>query len=561
MFNNILLIFNKKIKKDAIVIIFLLFLASLMEGISLGATLPILKYIFSSDIQSENFKFLNEIIKFIDIKYLLLVYFAIFILKNFINIFISWKQASFVAELKFYLSKKFILGYLGLEYQDYKKKNSADLIRNITSEIGNFSGAIQNIIGLILEFLTLVIIISILFFYNKFITLIVFVSFFSFSLLYLIFFKKFLKKIGSLTVHYSAEVIKDIQNCFLNFKIIKLLANPNIFADNFLLKNNKLINSLKLLAFIQSLTKQWLEIFIISIFTLIFFLMSNDYYQIDILALTLFFIAALKIMPSINRIINYLQKLKFLNATIKAIFKECYLFDKNNYNLNKNLEEISLSLNFNDDLIIKNLDFSYNKDRKIIEKLNLTIKNSSLLCIVGKSGSGKTTLVELICGLIDPINGEISLGKKNIFQNRKIWQREIAYVPQKTHLIEDTIEKNILFTSNEKNFDINKFNSILDMCSLKDFVDSLENGAKTILNEQAMNISGGQAQRIGIARALYQNSKILIFDEAFNALDQYLAKTIISNIKKNFYNKKIIIISHEKSIKEVADQILNLDEL
>ena len=151
-------------------------------------------------------------------------------------------------------------------------------------------------------------------------------------------------------------------------------------------------------------------------------------------------------MPSINRIINYLQKIKFLNATIKAILKECYIFDKNNYNLNKNLEEISDSLNFNDDLIIKNLYFSYNKDRKIIEKLNLTIKNSSLLCIVGKSGSGKTTLVELICGLIDPINGEISLGKKNIFKNRKIWQREIAYVPQKTHLIEGTIEKNILFS-------------------------------------------------------------------------------------------------------------------
>ena len=153
------------------------------------------------------------------------------------------------------------------------------------------------------------------------------------------------------------------------------------------------------------------------------------------------------------------------------------------------------------------------------------------------------------------------LVKKNIFKNRKIWQREIAYVPQKTHLIEGTIEKNILFTSNEKNFDINKFNSILDICSLKDFVDSLENGPKTILNEQAMNISGGQAQRIGIARALYQNSKILIFDEAFNALDQYLSKTIISNIKNNFYNKKIIVISHENSIKEVADQILNLDEL
>ena len=180
--------------------------------------------------------------------------------------------------------------------------------------------------------------------------------------------------------------------------------------------------------------------------------------------------------------------------------------------------------------------------------------------ISGSSGVGKSTLVELICGLIKPKTGDIYLGDKNIYNGLNNWQQNIAYVPQKTSLIQDSIENNIAFSTIKKKIIPNKekIKFLVELVELEKFVKSLDKKDQTAIGENFVNISGGQAQRLGIARALYQNPEIIIFDESFNSINREISVRILSNIKKNFKNIKIILISHDLYFKNLVNKIIEL---
>ena len=200
-----------------------------------------------------------------------------------------------------------------------------------------------------------------------------------------------------------------------------------------------------------------------------------------------------------------------------------------------------------------NLLGSPNSAEKTLNKLNLTIKKNSLVGIYGSSGSGKTTLISLIMGLLNPDRGNILVDKIDIKSKIKSWQNIIAYVPQKIFLVDDTIENNIA---------LGEENDIIDRKKLKisakksglDLDTMFYKGGKTMVGESGVRLSSGQIQRIGIARALYKNSEILILDEFTSSLDkkneQKIMKTII-DLKKTH---TIIMISHNSELVQLCDK-------
>ena len=218
------------------------------------------------------------------------------------------------------------------------------------------------------------------------------------------------------------------------------------FTMSFIYKNLKSINALKMLSFIQSLTRVWLEtlLIILFVFLIYFFQKGGDSFDLNITKISFFFVASIKIIPSINKIINFLQKLKYSNATIDIILTEINKFEKS-INLKENIKNYNYKYNFNKNLKIENLYFSYD-DKKILSNFNLEVKNSELILITGRSGVGKSTLIELICGLITPERGSILLGSESVFDDLINWRKKIGYVPQKVFLIQDTIFKNIAFS-------------------------------------------------------------------------------------------------------------------
>jgi len=214
---------------------------------------------------------------------------------------------------------------------------------------------------------------------------------------------------------------------------------------------------------------------------------------------------------------------------------------------------------FKSKIKIKNLKYKYSeKLNYILNNINLNISKGEFIGIIGSSGSGKSTLVDLLMGLLTPSSGEICIDNININDDKSSWQRKIGYVPQNIFLIDDSIKNNIAFGIEGDKIDELKLNKAIEESQLKAFINSLEIGFETKVGERGAQISGGQLQRIGIARALYNDPEILILDESTASLDTLTENGIMDSINKLKGEKTIIMISHRFSSLKDCDKIYEI---
>ena len=213
----------------------------------------------------------------------------------------------------------------------------------------------------------------------------------------------------------------------------------------------------------------------------------------------------------------------------------------------------------NKDITFKNVDFKYDQTGiEIFKSFNLKIKSGKVLGVVGKVGSGKTSLVDLISRIYDPQKGDILIGNKNLKSIEISELRSlISYVPQDNFLFSESIQKNIEFGNPNSSLE-----EIIDAAKLAQIdleIRKFENGYATILGERGVTLSGGQAQRISIARSFIKDSEIYLFDDCFSSLDSDTEDRILRNLKNNFQKKTLVIISHRVSCVKHADNIIVLD--
>ena len=267
----------------------------------------------------------------------------------------------------------------------------------------------------------------------------------------------------------------------------------------------------------------------------------------------------MRFIPSASRIIGSLQLFRFASPTIDLILKENLLTKNLTDKIIKDKTNIG-DHSFSSSINLKNLSFKFeNKNEFILKDINLEIKKNEIIGIYGVSGSGKSTIVDLISGLLSSTSGRITMDNEAIKKNIFSWRAKFGYVTQNTYLLDDTIKNNIVF-GDTSNFDDSRFKNAIDLSQLSKFVNELPDNVETIVGERGVMLSGGQIQRIGIARAIYHQSDILIFDESTSALDFTTEQKIMDEII-NLKNKKtIIIISHKISILKICDKIYELKD-
>jgi len=211
------------------------------------------------------------------------------------------------------------------------------------------------------------------------------------------------------------------------------------------------------------------------------------------------------------------------------------------------------------DIVFKNVSFEYDQTGiKIFNSFNLKIEEGKTLGIVGKVGSGKTSILDLICRIYDPSSGDIFIGDKNLKSlELNELRKNISYVTQNNFLFSESIQKNIEFGNPNATKDEVKHAAIL--AEIDSEILKFKKGYETILGERGVTLSGGQAQRLSIARSFIKDSEIFLFDDCFSSLDSDTEDRIIKNLNNNFKDKTLLIVSHRVSCVKNADKIIVLE--
>lgn len=222
--------------------------------------------------------------------------------------------------------------------------------------------------------------------------------------------------------------------------------------------------------------------------------------------------------------------------------------------------DLTISKNDSKSIVFKNVSFKYDQTGiEIFKSFDIKIEEGKTFGIVGKIGSGKTSILDLICRIYDPSSGDIFIGDKNLKSLKLSELRNlISYVPQNNFLFSESIQKNIEFGNPEATEEQVKKAAVLS--EIDSEILKFDKGYETILGERGVTLSGGQVQRLSIARSFVKDSEIYLFDDCFSSLDSDTEDRIITNLKNTFKNKTLLIVSHRVSCVKHADNIIVLEK-
>ena len=226
------------------------------------------------------------------------------------------------------------------------------------------------------------------------------------------------------------------------------------------------------------------------------------------------------------------------------------------------LKSAPAQLPFKNSICFDSVRFRYsNESPWVLDGINLTIPKGARVGFVGSTGSGKSTTLDILMGLLKPTEGQILVDDKPIKGNRlRAFQQNIAHVPQNIYLADTTLAENIAFGVPLDIIDLNRVRNAARQAQIADFIESNPSGYQAYVGEQGIRLSGGQLQRIGIARALYKQANVLIFDEATSALDNNTEKSVMDAIKGLNNDLTILLIAHRLTTVRNCDTIIELEK-
>jgi ATP-binding cassette, subfamily B, bacterial PglK len=563
--SKIFSLLKKKEKIYIFIFSFLSILSSFLEMLGVAAVIPIVKIIIGDRNFDEMF-FLKDILNFFNFNldqtsllfFVMFLILSLFILKGTI-IFL---KEMFVEIFLRNLHKKFCsiiyTSYINTDYQKSVDFKLSEKIRNI-----GFVGYIVSIIkstAVIIGDVTLLIFLTLFLLKIDFIiTSFALTLIFIISVFIIFFTRKKLISFSKISALNTSASFQNLINVLNSLKEVIVLKRENKFKDQFNETVSKTTLSTKnnnLLRYVPRLIYEVMAVFVL--FIILSYFLYTDKNLLDSLdVIGVYVIAIIKLIPAFNKIVSNFQNLNVAYYPALQALNELNFLEETPINEKiKNSTVIKRSLI--DKISISNLTFSYfgNKD-SILEKINLDIKKGEIVGFYGPSGGGKSTLINLILGFLKPTTGKVITDDFDINKDLKRWHDMITYIPQDIFLLNDSIKKNILFGLNSDDVDKSIFTKVLDVSNLNEFLQKMPEGIETVVGEKAIKLSGGQGQRICIARSLIKDSDIIVLDEATSKLDEKNESIIIEKITKNYKKKcTVIIVSHRyNTLKKYCDKL------
>jgi len=550
-------------RKSAKFLLILALIGTVLEMIGLGLIVPIVGLMANPDF-IEGHPALEPVLDLLgnpNQKILFLIVLAsfatIYFVKTNFVIFYAWYQASFVLKLKASLAERILDLYLRQPWLFYLERNSAQLIRNVINETHLLTDyGFNEALNLFRHTILIAAATLLLLMVEPLATTVVIVFLGFLGWLYHLFGQVRIRNWGQQRLDCEAARLKVVQQGLGSVKDIKVLGREDWFLDQFRGLNKRLVNVGRLESVSRHLTRPILEFFAITgfVITLTTMILTGKELAEVVPILGLFAVVVIRLMPSASQMLVAWNSLHFARPIAETLHRELTRLEK------PQMTRVGPPLPLTCKLELDHVTYSYpGTGRPALEDIVLTVPVGAFVGIVGKTGSGKSTFINSILGLLKPDSGNIRVDGVDIQSNLSGWQRQIGYVSQNILLIDDSLRRNIALGLSDDQIDEDNVWRAVEAAQLDNFVQGLPEQLNTVVGERGVRLSGGECQRIGIARALYHNPGVLVLDEATSSLDLQTEASVMDAIKKLKGKKTIILITHRLTTVEACDIVFRVD--
>ena len=558
MFTKLNYIFDKKQKGQLILLAVLILIGGVVETLGVSMMLPVVSAILKPEAihrQIDKRPELQSIVNFLhidtDLKLitvLVVVVIFLFVFKNLYLLFLVYKQNTFISRARNDMISRVMREFLNRPYEAYLGADIPTVFRITDSDIPKTFTLMLSILSLATEFVVSTCLGIVLLLVNWQMTLLMI-----FVLLILTFIitkvlKPRLNRIGRKNQETQSRIAKWRLQAIYGLKDVKVLNRQDFFIRNYY-ESGKLGADIDrnyiVLNNIPRLLIETVFVAVVLLYVLLYLVNGGDATAL-LPQISAFGVAAIRIMPSVNRINTYLTQIAYNQFSLDFVYNNLTESMKEDKEMRAERAAIAgPELHLEKEISLKDITFAYpDAEVNIFTDANMVVPKGKSVGIMGPSGAGKSTIVDVLLGLLHVKSGEVLCDGSNIFSNYDSWLAQIGYIPQSIYLVDESIRANIAFGIDEDQIDDNRIWEVMKEAQLADFVKTLPEGLDTRIGDRGVRLSGGQRQRIGIARALYHNPEILVFDEATSALDNETEAAVMEAINSFHGKKTMVIIAH-----------------
>jgi ATP-binding cassette, subfamily B, bacterial PglK len=481
---------------------------------------------------------------------------VVFVVKSVASLVFRWWLFGRTARVGAQASSELLRRYLLSPYAAHRTRNLSDVYWSINDGIGQATAVLMALLGILTEGTMLVGIVLVLAVVSPWVTLGTVVFFGAVVYGSQVAMRSLQSRLGEEMADASRTAWSFLMTGLAGFREARLSSSAQRFTGGFARQKHRIAEAGRQIGTLSQAPRYILEIaFVLSIIGIAVVMFATSTPTETLAVLGVFAAAALRALPSLNNVSSNVAIVRTSRAGMRGLMAAVDTLNREE----QHDETPKPGAPYEGDIVVRDLSFHFpDSPQLILDRVSLRIPRERTTAFVGTSGAGKSTLLDLVLGLLEPTAGTVECGGRSIFDDLPRWYAGVGVVPQDVFLLNGTLAENIAFGEDADRADGARIAEVLELARLTEFVAGLPDGLQTVVGERGVRVSGGQRQRLGIARALYRRPSLLFLDEATSALDNETEREITATLERLGGSLTIVVIAHRLTTVRNADNIVFL---
>lgn len=544
-----------------IVLLLFTLVVSLLDMVAVAAVLPLVQLLMADDIPEVVRTYLVPIVGTEDKQTLLLIIAvaicAAFLVKNIALVLIRWFSLGITVKAMAAAQAELLGRYMSSSYSSHRRRSRSSVVHAVTSAVpGTFGSVLLGYVSVITDAILIVALLAVLLILAPGASLLAAALFGAVALLLARVIKPHALSLGLQSLELGKNSWRQINPAIEGFRETRIFQREDLFLEQYRINRQENSRISRMQSIFGELPKYVLEtVMIVGLMVVGGVLIVTYDSGTAIGLLVVFAAAAMRIVPALNRLVATTSGIRTGEANLEFVVQQMESLAGD--------EKVDISAHAlqapvpTGDIIVSGLAYRYpDGESDVLHDVDVTIRRGTTVALVGASGAGKTTFADLLTGLIRPTSGTIMVGDMNVAEESRRWMSELAVVSQKVYLWDAPVRDLITFGQSADRVDQELLTEVVRRARLDELIEDLPRGIETLVGDGGARLSGGQIQRIGIARALYAEPRVLILDEATSALDNETEYEITQTIEQLHGDVTVIVVAHRLSTVKNADEIL-----